>query len=272
MSDALVPKTAAGLPAVPDYLKVEGDHSLDGIKQYVRPPRVKVIQGTSDEKLKQLFGVGDVVLVPDNICVISADRDNKGNVVVGTTRPFIFTPLFFFNEFCLWNPIQTKGKLPAIRDRSNDPNSAIAARARDFKNREMPCPEDPKYNCVFCEHMNFIIHIAGQPEHCILSFLRGEFKAGQTFAALLKVRNVPMYANIFEAHLAQRKNDKGEWFGLDISNPSGGTSPFVGEEEFKAYKLCYEEYASLYKEDKIEVSYEDDPIDVQPVSEAADSI
>lgn len=261
----------AGLPAVPDYLKVEGDKSLDTLKQYVRPPRIKVIQSMSDPILRESFGVGATVLVPDNILVMDVARDEKGNVVVGQTKPFIFTPVFFFTEFCLWNPLAMKGKLPAIRDRSFDQNSSLAARARDFKNRKMPCPESPEHDCVFCEHLNFIIHVHGFKEQAILTFSRGEFKAGQNFAALVKMRGVPLYGNIFAANLAYRKNDKGNWFGLDISNPSGGESPYVGEDAFKAYARLYQEYAKLYEDKLIEVHYEDDPIDAT-VSEAADTM
>ena len=264
-------KQNAGLPAVPDYLRVADDHSLDGVKQYVRPPRIKVIQATSDQNLLATFGVGSTVLVPDNLLIMEPARDEKGNVTAGNTPPFLFTPIFFFNEFCLWNPIQMKGKLPAIRDRSFDQNSDVAIRARNFKDRTMPCPEAPEYNCVFCEHMNFIVHVHGQKEHCILTFSRGEFKAGTNFAALLKMRSTPLYAGIFAANLVPRKNDKGSWYGLDISNPSDG-SPYVGEEAFQLYQKFYKEYAELYSERKIDVVYEDDPIDVEPVSAAADTM
>ena len=266
--------TNTGLPAVPDYLKnVEGDKSLDSIKQYVRPPRVKVVQAMTDEKIKELFGVGDVVLLPDNIGILKAARDERGNVLVGQTIPFVFTPLFFFTEFCLWNPLEMKGKLPAIRERTFDHNSKIAIRARDFHNRKMPCPEDPAHDCIFCEHLNFIIKIQGHDEPAILTFSRGEFKAGQNFAALIKMRGVPLYANIFAANLAHRKNDKGNWYGLDISNPNlDDTSPYVGEELFKQYQQFFEKYMKDFEEKLIEVNYEDDVIDVPSVSEAASSI
>ena len=271
MSENELVKPQAGQLAVPDYLKVADDHSLDTIKEYVRPPRIKVIQGMSDAKLKDAFGVGVTVLIPDNIIIMDVARDEKGNVLVGNTVPFAFTPLFFFAEFCLWNPMSMKGKLPPIRERSFDPNSQIAARARDFKNRYVACPEDPGKDCVYCEHLNFIVHVHSHNEPCILTFSRGEFKAGQSFAALAKMRGVPLYGNIFHANLAFRKNDKGEWYGLDISNPSGGASPFVGEEAFQGYRILHEQYAELYASRKIEVNYEDEPIDAV-VSDAADTM
>jgi hypothetical protein len=85
------------------------------------------------------------------------------------------------------------------------------------------------------------------------------------------MRSTPLYAGIFAAHLIGRKNDKGSWYGLDISNPSDG-SPYVGEEAFQLYQKFYKEYAELYSERKIDVVYEDDPIDVEPVSDAADTM
>ena len=270
-NDLSVPNQKANLPAVPDYMKVADDHSLDNLKQYVRPPRIKVVQSTSDEKLREIFGIGSVILVPDNTLILEPIRDGMGNIQYGTTPGFLFTPIFCFTEFCLWNPIQTKGRLPAIRERSFDPNSRVAARARDFNNRTFPCPEEPAYNCVYCEHINFIVHIHGQKEQCIFTFSRGEFKAGTTLAGLAKMRAVPLFGNIFSGRLAARKNAKGSWVGVDCTNPDEG-SPFVGEEAFQMYARLNKEYADLYNEKRIDVSYDDEPIDVDPVSDAANSI
>lgn len=267
----------AGVPAAPAYLQVEDDHSVDELKHYIRPPRVKVIQSMSSDELKQKFGVADTILVPDNVLIMEAARDGKGNVQPGNTQPFLFTPLFFFTEFCVWNPLEMKDQLPAIRERSTDPNSAIAKRARDWNNKTMPCPENPEHECEFCEHMNFIIHIQNYPEPCVMTFSRGEFKAGVNFATLAKLRKqgtgVPLYANVFAANLTYRQGKKGSWYGLDVSNPDGDTSPYVGEEAFNRYKEMHAQFAKDYADSKIEVNYEDEPIDAtSSPSEAANSI
>jgi len=257
---------------IPNYLKVEGDTSLDVVKQYVRPPRIKVIQSLSDQKLRDAFGVGATILVPDNTLLMDVVRDEKGNVQPAMSQPFTFTPIFFFVEFCLWNPLEMKGELSAIRERSFDQKSRLAIRARDFANRTQPCPENVAYECSFCEHLNFIVDVHGQKEPCILTFSRGEFKTGTTFLTLLKVRSVPIYGNIFEAHLAHRHGTKGDWFGLDPSNPSGGESPFVGEEAFQKYRKLHEKCVTDHAEELIKVNYEDDPIDVDSVSTAASTM
>lgn len=266
----------SGVPAAPDYAKVSDDHSIDELKQYVRPPRVKIIQSMSSDDLKEKFGVADTILVPDNVLIMAAARDGKGNAQPGATEPFLFTPIFYFTEFCLWNPLELKNDLPPIRERSFDANSQVAARARDWNNKTMPCPENPSYECEFCEHMNFVIHIQGYPEPCVMTFSRGEFKAGVNFATLAKLRKqgagVPLYANIFAANLTYRQGKKGNWYGLDISNPTGDA--YVGEEAFHRYKAMHEEYAEYYQQSQIQVDYADEPIDAESSapSQAAESI
>lgn len=272
MSNELVNKQQSSLPAVPDYLKVQDDHSLDTVKQYVRPSRIKVVQSTAESKLKDSYGVGSVILLPEGITIVTPARDERGNINYGTTPPFTFTPIFFFAEFCVWNPLSTKGKLPAIRERSFDQNSQIAIRARSMKDRKRPCPEEPTEMLTYCEHLNFVVHLHGYPDQVILSFSRGEFNAGQNFAGLLRMRQgVPMYGNNFEAHLNYRENAKGNWIGLDISNPTE-VSPFVDEEAFRKYQLLYQDYAKLYADRMIEIHYEDEDVIDVTVSEAANSI
>jgi len=188
MSKDIVPVNQnTGLPAVPDYLRVEGDTSADSLKGYVRPPRIKVIQSLTDQKLREDFGVGSVILLPQNICILEMPRDKKGNPLVDTAVPFIFTPLFFFPEFCVWNPLEEKGNVPAIRDRSFDPNSDIARRARDFKARTMPYPGKENLEIKFVEHLNFIVAVHGIEDACVLSFSRAEFSAGQKFAVQSRI-------------------------------------------------------------------------------------
>jgi len=264
------PKT--GLPAVPDYLKIENDKSMDDLTQYIRPSRVKVVQSMTDSEVLSEFGLGTTILVPDKIVILDMPRDGKGQPQPDTAQPFLFTPLFFFTEFCVWNPLEMKGTLPAIRERSFDPNSKTARMSRDFSAREQPCPDDPSHKIIYCEHLNFIIQIHGQDEPCVLSFSRGEFKAGTNFAALLKLRNVPIYGNVFAANIAFRKGTKGNWYGLDISNPSGSESPFVGEAAFLRYKEAHLQFAEAHSSALIDVNYEDDVIDVGVKSEPAASM
>jgi hypothetical protein len=266
--------TKNNLPAVPDYLKVEGDTSIDDLKQYIRPNRVKVIQSMTDDELKNAFGLASVIVVPENLLIMSAAKDDKGNPNPGTTPPFLFTPIFHFTEFCSWNPLEAKGQLPAIYERSFDPTSLVARKARDFRARTEVHPDNPDWKLTHCEHINFIVMIQGLHEPCVLTFSRGEFKAGTSFAGIIKARYpVPLYGNVFAANLAYRQGKKGNWYGLDISNPPGEESPFLGEETFQAYRLLYEEYKRLHGEQRIDINYEDEPIEVASApSEAADSM
>ena len=153
-SNAIVPKRdISGLPAVPEYLRVDHDDTIDQLKEYVRPPRIKVVQALSDTELVDDFGVGSVVLLPQGLCVMEMKFDEKARPKPDQVEPMLFTPLFFFAEFVCWNPRDLKGSVNAIRDRSFDPNSDVAMRARDPRARVAPYPEDSNYEIQYAEHV-----------------------------------------------------------------------------------------------------------------------
>ena len=267
-------KDRSGLPATPQWMNVEDDHSIDDLKQYVRPPRVKVVQALSDTELVDAFGVGSVVLLPQGSPVMEMKFDEKARPCLDQVEPMLFTPLFFFAEFVCWNPLALKGTVPAIRERSFDPNSDIAKKAQNPNLRTEVYPEDPSHEIQYCEHLNFVVAIEGVDDPCVLSFARAEFSMGQKFASMAKMRaqrGCPLYGGVYAAYIGHRVNNKGNWYGLDIANPPEDVSPFVDEAVFEQYKALHEELKQQHADALIRVDYEDESVNTSP-SEAADSI
>src|SRR5690606_29211297 len=130
------------------------------------------------------FNVGDVILVPQNVLVAPV-KMNDANRPSKEGSPFLFTPVFFFPEWVAWNPIEARGTLPAIQERTTDPDDPLVARCRNSKLwfDELDLKDD-KGNPLFrrnTEHLNFIItlldgDLAGTT--CIMSFSRAEHKSG----------------------------------------------------------------------------------------------
>jgi hypothetical protein len=277
MSENLPAVPGKGLPAVPDFMKVEGDTSTDAVQQYIRPSRIKVVQSLSDDEVKKTFGVGSVILSPANILIRKVKRDSNGEPMLGATEPIRFTPIFMFTEFCTWNPIAAKGSRPPVIARSFDPKSDIAQKARDFKSRTERHPENSDWEVTHCEHINFIIRLLDFSdefdEACLLTFSRGEFKAGTDFASLIKMRRgVPLYGSVYELNLVQRKNAKGSWLGLDVSNPV--ENPYVNEAQFAQFKEEYEFFKEKHAAAQIQPDYEpyDEGETIDATSKAAESI
>lgn len=244
--------------ALPDYIRQETELGIEDLKDFVVPPRMKVVQKQSDARLLEQFSAGDIIIVPNMQAVAALERDAKGRPS-GDPIPFKFTPLFFFPEWCTWNPLEMKAHLPSIRERSFDPKSIIAMKARDQEKRIESCPENAQYKIRHTEHMNFLImltdhELSGQP--IVMSFSRAEHAAGRRLASLIKMRKAPIYSCIFEGRAAPRSNNMGDWWGIDATNPSVDTVPWVSKEEFDVYKAAHQEFKKLHEEAKLRVDYE----------------
>lgn len=265
----LVPSNAPSYLQKYDAPQGSVPDSLSNLARYWVPPRLKIVQAQSGDQYKD-FEVGDVLLVP------------QMTLIAKNNQPFWITPIFMAVEFCVWNPYGLKGQLPVIRDRSTDPDSNIAKRARS-KNKDSWydfCPEappakkdDPQFKLRYCEHINYYCTLSfnnNQPDHpansyartpFVISFHHAGFYDGQNLCTLVLSRRKQSYADIFECRTVDRSNNLGKWKGLQIANPSLDSKmpAFVeDEQEFLDYKALYDSIQSKFDSDSIRVDYEDD--------------
>lgn len=253
------PTAQGGALAVPSFM--EGvEHETEALSQFIVPPRLTIVQALSDDNLKQAYAEGCVVVMPQMMEIAGMETPTEG-------KPFYFVPVFFFVEWLTWNPRATRGSLPAIRERSTDPQSQVAIKARNQRLWEEDCPEAPGEKIRNQEHLNYIMSLVGDHPLAgtpiVASFARSEHRSGSNLAALISMRKAPLFGCQFMAVSARRTNAKGRWFGLDIQNPPGdsGVLPFVeSEDTFEALKSSHAELKKAHEEAKLRVDYED-PVD-----------
>jgi len=248
--------------------KREGTETL---REFIIPPRLKVVQPLSGEPFSTMFNKGDVVLVPTMTRAAEVLLDeNKKPTKAGA--PFVFVPVFFFAEYCAWNPLSMKGTLPAIRERSLDPKSDIARKSRNPDTREERCPEskDPKDLIRYQEHLNFVCVLLNTGETSgvplVISFARAEHSSGRNLASLIAMRSAPIFGCIFEAHAQLRQNQKGSWYGLDITNPSvasGFGGHVTDEAQYNALKKLHVEMKEAHARNLLVVDHDDNELDAE---------
>lgn len=216
--------------------------------QYVKPPRFKIVQKQSSAELLEEFNVGDVIMItPEKLLVAPVILNDKGKPTNEGT-PFHVVPLFFYPEWVAWNPIEMKGTLNSIRDRSCDPASQIAAYSRSPDTREAPCPEDRRYKIRYNEHLNFIFVVIDQDnplafQPAVMSFARASHKHGSHLAGLIKMRKTDIFGCQFVLQTHFQSNQQGEWYAPIPANPTD-VSGFVQDQNL------YEEYKKLHLEFK----------------------
>ena len=248
---------------LPDFLVDQEIKGIEELKQYVRPPYIKIIQKNAGPELLAAFGTGDVVLSPTNSLITEMEVDGKGRIVEGQISSFKFVPIMFWVEWCTWNPYKLKGQEPAIIYRTTDVNDPIVAKSKSKQLRFEPHPkylEDPTMQIRHVEHLNFLVclydHALGSEEPCVMSFAKGEHFSGQKFASLIKMRKTSLYNCVFEAVVTYRPGDgSGDWYGLDIENPSDSV-PWVKKEEQPIFEQLHIDFDKLRAASTIQATYE----------------
>jgi hypothetical protein len=276
MSNELIAGGQDGGAQLPAFMQDDRKMGVENLREFIIPPRMKVVQPLSGEPFSTLFNKGDVVLVPtmSRVAEVMLDANKKPTKSGG---PFCFVPVFFFAEWCAWNPITLKGTLPAIRERSLDPKSDVARKSRNADTREERCPEskDPKDVVRYQEHLNFVVVLLGTGETSgiplVMSFSRGEHRTGANLASLIAMRSAPIFGCIFEAHAQERSNQKGTWYGLDVTNPSiasGMSGVVTDEKQYAALKRLHLEMKDAHAKNLIIVDHDDNDIDANAESES----
>lgn len=260
-----IPTSQEIAEARPDFMS--GAEGTEELVQFIVPPRLKIVQPLSDAILRETFNPGDVIAQPQGLLVAEMPYDGTKATNQGT--PFHFVPLFFYVEWCVWDDIKNKGTGKPVLERTLDPSSQIAAFAKNPNLWEQPHPENEKWKLRYVEHLNFVISLvnhplAGQP--MIVSFFRGEHKSGSNLALLARMRKAPLFGCQFEARCHFRSNSQGDWFGLDITNPSAGTvQPFVqSEQEFANNRQLHEQLKTAHESSLLRADYSEDTETSEP--------
>lgn len=217
---------------------IDNDDSFEGIEEYIRIPRIKLVQGMSDEELKDNFNEGSAIIRPGDalICV--------------KKESFDFVPLFRFTEFAKHTDLKDKGKRPMVVQSSFDKSGELAARARDSKLRYEIYEEDEgqdkprKYRYV--EHLRFPGVIVGERDlagtQVVLSFEKGEFNQGVALLNAMRLRKVvvgdqrvtaPMYTQVWSFTPAFRDRGDKKWWGFDYAPAEPSLIPPTQVDEYR---------------------------------------
>lgn len=263
------------VPTNPDYLAqyIEQDDSLEMLKEHRTVPRFKIVQATTEQELQGSFGVGSCVVRPGDALVAKFNAEPK---------TFDFVPLFFVCEYAKWRDL--KGTGPMILERSADPGSDLARRAKSAELRKEAYPnqnhiadEKDKMYYSYVEHLRFIGVIygdhplAGTP--VTLSFERGEWRQGKNFISAITMRReevngeskpVPLWAQVWRFKIIHHAPDqKRKWYGFafEPADPS-----LINQEDAPAMQALHKEFKELAQKQLLVVQ---DEADAPPEDEAS---
>lgn len=241
------------------------DTSLEGLKEHRVVPRLKIIQGSSGQELRDQFGAGSVIIRPGDQLVCHFAKDSSMDDQVTS---FQFVPLFFFVEFAKWQDLKSAGQGANVITRTFDDTSEVAKRCRNKDLRfelyeghgNLPEAEQRYYRYV--EHFRFVGCIYG--DHIlsdvpvVLSFERGEFGQGKNFisaASLRRVQNegemisVPLWMQVWEfSTIYHDPTPDKKWYGFRFS-----PAPLIETDHVAKMKERHEEFKSLFQKQRLTV-------------------
>lgn len=242
---------------VPDFMKDSVDHSAGAMTEFIRPNRIRCLQSLSDLVKERHYHAGDIIALPLKQMIAPVKLNEQG-APTKTGEPFHIVPIYFYPEYITWNP---RGSKKAIRERTTDPNSEIAKKARNPETREETIDsEKVKHQ----EHLNFIVMVIDAPGFenmaMSLSYSKSEWLTGSNLCTLIRSRQAPSYGCIFKAQANMRTNSEGEWYGIDVSNPDSNQSAFVeNKEQFEAYEKLHDQFHKAYEKGLIDIGHDEEP-------------
>lgn len=261
---------------MPEHLRGRKEiKGLETARQFIRPPRIKVVDDSSSDDLKSEFGVGTILVVqgrgyPPHV-LTSPTYGDKGQPEPENAPPVRFIPILMFREFCTWNPA---GMKPAIRFRTINIKHPVAAKAQNPDTRKEICPENPDKTITHVEHLVFVVQLLDVPEFkgkpCLLSFSRGNHFAGREFCTLITGCRADIFARVYELvpGFRDKINADYTWWGIDVRNPSSG-DPWVPATDFGVFEQIHDELNEAHRENLIVADYDDHEDEPRTVHSAA---
>lgn len=240
---------------------VDRDESTQGMDEYRILPRLKVIQGMTDQVLKEKFGEGTVIIRPGDTQVWAKNQ-----------QPFQLVTLFFYTEFAKWADLRDRDN-PACLERSYDPNGALAARCRssdkwfeEYPDQASKKIEADRWKYRYVEHLRFVTMVYGDHPlvgtFVMLSFERGEFFQGRNFISAIRMRKtnvggklvqVPLWSQVWQFKPTFRDRGAKKWYGLDFE-PAG--EPLILPEHAKEMSDHFKGFKELHDKQKLVVDDE----------------
>ena len=227
----------------PSWMNEDRGMGTKDLQKFTIPPRVVVIQPLAREPLNK-YDPGTVLIMPGELVLGEYSKQDKC-----LKDPLVVVPLFFFAEYTLDNPREIWGNHGAVRDRSFEHDSELAIRSQNPKLRSFPCPELPSKMCSYTTRLHFIVRFMTDKisEPCLLTFKRAEMRSGMQLNSLIQSRKAPIFGCQFIFDVGYRSNDKGQWYGFEISNPPEAIGPWVQNKEvYEAFKAEHLRYAEAH--------------------------
>lgn len=225
--------------------------SLETMRHHRILNRLAVIQSNSPREKKDKFSEASIAIPAVDLKVCGKDET------------VLVVPVMFFDEYIQWG--DRKDKTGAMmRERSVSRTSKLAIACDDPQRWRVKYGEEQQYVARNCHHLNFLVVIysgALKGTLAVASFSRSEYKKGTAWMANIQQRRIngrqaPLWSQVWEFKVSPRKNEHGEWYGIDFANPSEAPG-WILSEEIDAMRAMHEQLLADYKAQALEVGHEE---------------
>jgi hypothetical protein len=226
----------------------------EGLSRIVRPSFVKLIQKMSNDDLVQKYGVGAIILSPDDILLTGGGEQHA---------PAKFVPILYYPEWCKWSANALKGIEPMIVERTFDMKSPVAMKSQSAVTWSEPHPnhpQDPKMNYRYCEHANFIVKLTDEDllhtDPVLISFVKTSYKTGSRLGKLALARHAPLFACQYNLSSRDQENQQGKFKVFTVENHP--TEPWAPESLYNDLAKMHDDFYELLQKRQLETQYDEE--------------
>ncbi len=223
---------------VPSYLSNVGAQGSEPLPVAQATPRLKLIQGMTDKALKKEHGEGALVLMPDEVAVMSS------------REPVDATPVYSWVSWQQWADLKDSAAENPVIKETTDGSSDIAAKSRDRDTREEPYQDGSDMKYRFVEAVNFIFRIETGPCEgavAIYSFTRAQHKYGANLSRFISrngVKGVPIYGNRVTLTSSEDTNKANQTYSVIKAKPA--EICWTSEDEIAVLAGLYDGFHAMY--------------------------
>jgi hypothetical protein len=230
---------------LPDYLNTESPEGIGTVGEYQTTPRIKIVEGMSSPELKDEYGEGTLVVMPDGVPVAKV------------SEPFQAIPVIFWPSWVKYSDLKDTSSAVRVAQ-TLDPRSELAQLSRNHETRRVPYDNQPDMFWTHSENLNFIIEICTGPAEgmvAALEYSRGRYLVGQRLCGYLKRRGCHIYANRLQFESGRTTNRQNQsWYEVDFV---AGNPPFVSKNDIERLAKLHSELQRVYDAGEIGVADEE---------------
>jgi len=230
---------------VPDWMAKRPVKGLEQASLHQTFQRMDVIQALSKPEIVEQFGVGSVIMQPEQILIAKFGE------------AFRAVPVFHYSSYAKWLDINDpESAVAPVAAESLDVNGALARLSKNPATREEAYGKKGELSYRYCEHINFVFAFRSASANGLAShtFSKGSWTVGNRLCCFLARKKdvdtgqqqTSIFGHVLQLSVGKASNKRNQsWYQIDFQVPPTA-STYTNLDEYDAMERLYDELAAAH--------------------------